>query len=147
MEQRLSSRSTEAGKLSSDTPSQPYHADKSRDRTDPVGYKLSTIAFASGSPVAAADSTTSLTDIMANANNSNCPDSCFRPVGLALDSKGRVFMSSDSTGEIYVLAKTGASATTTSAGASPSPTKNAAARLKTLGSTWSLLTFAVVAII
>ncbi|KKY35861.1 putative glucose sorbosone dehydrogenase [Diaporthe ampelina] len=29
--------------------------------------------------------------------------SCFRPVGVAIDAKGRVFMSSDTTGEIYVL--------------------------------------------
>jgi TrAA12-like len=84
---------------------------------------------------------------MANADDSKCPDQCFRPVGLALDSKGRVFMSSDSTGEIYVLAKTGASATTTSGGASPSPTKNTGVTLKTLGSTWSLLGFAIVALL
>ncbi|PMD55638.1 soluble quino protein glucose dehydrogenase, partial [Hyaloscypha bicolor E] len=79
--------------------------DEFRDRSDPVGYKLSTVAFAAGSPVAASDSITAAVDIMANADNSNCPDQCFRPVGLALDSKDRVFMSSGSTGEIYVLAK------------------------------------------
>jgi hypothetical protein len=85
---------------------------------------------------------------MTNADNSKCPDLCFRPVGLALDSKGRVFMSSDSTGEIYVLAKTGASPTTTVTGASPTATKKSAAvKLKTLASTWGLAAWAVVALL
>jgi len=119
-------------------------ANKFRDRSDPVGYKLSTVAFASGSPVAAADSQTAAVDIMANADNSKCPDQCFRPVGLALDSKDRVFMSSDATGEIYVLVKTGASATTTS-GASPTPTKKSAGvRLETLVWAWCLVAFTAV---
>jgi glucose/arabinose dehydrogenase len=126
---------------------------ESRDRSDPVGYKLSTVAFAAGSPVAASDSMTAAVDIMANADNSKCPDQCFRPVGLALDSKDRVFMSSDATGEIYVLAKTVASATTTSAtttgtGASPTATKKSAGvRLKALASMSVHLAWAVVALL
>ena len=130
-----------------------WRVDKFRDRTEPVGYKLSTIAFASGSPVAASDSLTAAVDIMANADNSKCPDQCFRPVGLALDSKDRVFMSSDATGEIYVLAKTVASATTTSAtatGTRASPTatkKSTGVKLKALASTWVHLAWAVVALL
>jgi hypothetical protein len=90
---------------------------------------------------------------MANADNSKCPDQCFRPVGLALDSKDRVFMSSDATGEIYVLAKIVASATTTSAsttgtGASPTATKKSAGvRLKALASMSVHLAWAVVALL
>ena len=76
-----------------------------RDRTDPSGYKVSLISFANGEPVAPASSNTSYTDIFANADNSACPDSCFRPVGLAFDSQGRMFVSSDASGEIYVIAK------------------------------------------
>ncbi len=34
-----------------------------------------------------------------------CPQGCFRPVGLAWDKEGRLFMSSDATGEIYVVTK------------------------------------------
>jgi hypothetical protein len=64
--------------------------------------------------VALADSTTALTDIMSNPDVSKCPDKCFRPVGLAWDSKGRLWMASDSTGEIYVLQK-GAGTPTSSA--------------------------------
>lgn len=48
-------------------------------------------------------STTALIDIMTNQNIGSCPNSCFRPVSVAVDAKGRVFMSSDTTGEIYVL--------------------------------------------
>ncbi|EPE03725.1 glucose sorbosone dehydrogenase [Ophiostoma piceae UAMH 11346] len=81
----------------------------SRDRTSPMGYKVSAVAFAKGEPVHAANSTTALQDILSNEDLSVCPKKCFRPAGLALDSKGRLFASSDSTGEIYVLQKTGVS--------------------------------------
>jgi glucose/arabinose dehydrogenase len=97
------------------------------DRTVPVGYKLSTIAFANGSPVAASDSTTALTDIFSNLDNSKCPASCFRPVGLARDDQGRIFMSSDATGEIWVLMNTGAQSSTTSASPTATQTPNGAA--------------------
>jgi hypothetical protein len=81
------------------------------DRSSPVGYRLSSIAFhsLSGEPVAAADSSTALTDVLTNKDNSVCPDGCFRPVGLARDGQGRLWMTSDSTGEIYVLELTGKS--------------------------------------
>ncbi|KAK4119050.1 soluble quino protein glucose dehydrogenase [Parathielavia appendiculata] len=81
------------------------------DRSSPVGYRLSSIAFnaATGEPVAAADSNDALTDVLTNPDNTACPDRCFRPVGLAFDSAGRLWMSSDSTGEIYVLQRTGES--------------------------------------
>jgi hypothetical protein len=94
-----------------------------------VGYKVSSVAFSAGSPVAAADSTTALTDIMSNADTSKCPDDCFRPVGLALDSKGRLFMSSDATGEIYVLARTSTATATTTSSPSSTPTKSTGVRL------------------
>lgn len=55
--------------------------------------------------MALSNSSTALIDVMANADNANCPDNCFRPVGLAWDSQGRLFMSSDSTNEIYVIAR------------------------------------------
>jgi len=59
------------------------------DRTDPVGYKVSVIEFANGDAVQPNTSTTAAVDIVANQNNSVCPDACFRPVGLAWDSQGR----------------------------------------------------------
>ena len=80
-----------------------FHGSWNRD--DPVGYKVSVVEFAGGEPVDASNSTTAATDIMSNADNSVCPDNCFRPVGLAWDDSGRLFMSSDSTGEIYVITR------------------------------------------
>ena len=80
-----------------------------RDRTSPVGYKLSVIPFANGEPVAAPDNKTAASDVFVNVDNSKCPRGCFRPVGIALDRQGRLFMSSDSTGEIYVLVRDQAS--------------------------------------
>ena len=83
------------------------------DRSDPAGYVLSSVQFDgnTGAPVAQADSNSATADVLSNANLSKCPDSCFRPVGLAWDSQGRLFMSSDSTGEIYVLQRSEMSAT------------------------------------
>jgi glucose/arabinose dehydrogenase len=125
------------------------------DRTEPVGYKISSIAFSSGSPTAHSNSTTSTTDIFTNANNSACPDACFRPVGLALDNQGRLFTSSDATGEIYVLVKSGNAtgdgtglSTTTTMGAAPSSTKKgeAGARWDGMGASASAWWIGVLAI-
>lgn len=38
-----------------------------------------------------------------NADNAKCPKGCFRPVGLAVDGPDRVFMTSDATGEVFVV--------------------------------------------
>ncbi|RFU36239.1 hypothetical protein B7463_g57, partial [Scytalidium lignicola] len=96
------------------------------DRNSPVGYKISTVAFANGSPVPAASSTDGTRDIFTNADNSNCPGQCFRPVALAFDTQGRLFVSSDATGEVYILVHTGNSTrsttTTTSTSSSSSST-------------------------
>ncbi|KAL8423770.1 hypothetical protein RB596_003842 [Gaeumannomyces avenae] len=74
------------------------------NRSPPDGYRVVRVDMgADGQPVQAADSTNPGTVVMRNANNAACPDGCFRPVGLAIDAKGRMFMSSDSTGEIYVI--------------------------------------------
>jgi hypothetical protein len=40
---------------------------------------------------------------MENSNANACSSNCFRPVGLDFDQKGRLFMSSDTSGEIYVI--------------------------------------------
>ena len=76
------------------------------DRSDPSGYKLSVIPFENGEPVAQPDNSSSYMDVFANADNSVCPDNCFRPVGMAIDGQGRLFMSSDASGEIYVISQT-----------------------------------------
>ena len=76
------------------------------NREAPIGYKVSFIQFdGNGSPTAPADSTTAAVDIISNSDLSKCPDGCFRPAGMAWDSQGRLFFSSDATGEIYVITR------------------------------------------
>lgn len=74
-----------------------------RNRNPPDGYRLSRIEFSDGQPVAAADSRDAEVPVMWNPNNGACPNGCFRPCGLAVDGDDRVFMSSDTTGEIFVI--------------------------------------------
>ena len=77
-----------------------------RNRDEPIGYKLSYIAFdGAGSPVANSTSTTSTVDILTNPDLSQCPDKCVRPVSVAWDRQGRLFMTSDATGEIWLVTR------------------------------------------
>jgi hypothetical protein len=105
MEQEHGCRSVDHGKLmllAQDPITNHIH----RNREDPIGYKVSFIQFdGNGSPTAAANSTTAAVDIVSNPDLSECPDNCFRPAGLAWDSQGRLFFSSDATGEIYVITR------------------------------------------
>lgn len=63
------------------------------------------VPFENGNPVASPENKSAAVDILANADNSACPKRCFRPVGIAFDRYGRLFLSSDATGEIYVVTK------------------------------------------
>ncbi|KAF2120710.1 soluble quino protein glucose/sorbosone dehydrogenase [Lophiotrema nucula] len=75
---------------------------------DPVGYSVSVVKFgADGQPTEPSTSTSALSPIIGNSNTTACPGSCFRPAGLAWDAKGRLYFTSDNTGEIYVLVKSG----------------------------------------
>lgn len=76
------------------------------DRDDPVGYKVASVAWSNGEPKAASDSQDATVDILTNKDLSKCPDGCFRPAGLAIDSNQRLWFTSDATGEIFVLRKT-----------------------------------------
>jgi len=60
-----------------------------------------------GEPVLPANSEEAMQDIslIFNLDSAKCPENCFRPVGMAWDSQGRLWFASDSTGEIYVLDK------------------------------------------
>ncbi|KAL8660626.1 MAG: hypothetical protein Q9202_006371 [Teloschistes flavicans] len=84
------------------------------DRNGSVGYKVSKVDFAHGSPVKTpSQSHSAITDIMSNVDVRKCGQivpyvwnkDCFRPAGLAFDKAGRLFMSSDETGEIWVITK------------------------------------------
>ena len=91
---------------------------------DPVGYKLSLVDFTdAGEPVDQATSKTAATDIFGNEDDSICPGDCLRPVAMALDNQGRIFLSSDSTGEIYLVTRDSA-ATGTPAGSNNGSTSS-----------------------
>ena len=53
--------------------------------------------------MAGSDSTSGYEFIAQAPDLTACPDGCFRPVALAFDSKGRLFGTSDSTGEVRTI--------------------------------------------
>ncbi|KAF5675561.1 L-sorbosone dehydrogenase [Fusarium heterosporum] len=77
------------------------HGSWNRDPGD--GYRLSKVAFKNGEPVSVSDDPKAEEQLMWNTDNSKCPSACFRPAGLAFDKTQRLFMTSDSTGELYVV--------------------------------------------
>ncbi|PWI68881.1 hypothetical protein PCL_01266 [Purpureocillium lilacinum] len=81
------------------------------NRKNPTGYRIASVAFNkdTGEPTAAHDSMTAAVDVLSTPGLANCPDGCFRPVGLAWDAKGRLWVTSDSTGEIFILNQNGTS--------------------------------------
>ncbi|PNY24759.1 Uncharacterized protein TCAP_05290 [Tolypocladium capitatum] len=109
------------------------------NRKSPVGYRIASVAFngKTGEPSAARDSTSAAVDVLSSPDLGGCPDGCFRPVGLAWDSKGRLWASSDSTGEIFVLYQNG----TTDGGGSG----GTRALLADRAATWAVVLAAVVA--
>jgi glucose/arabinose dehydrogenase len=94
-----------------------YHG--SWNRTPVTGFKLVAVQFKIGAdgnytPVEPLTSTTAAKDIFYNpsvekcqGNGPNFSSGCFRPAGLAWDSQGRLFMTSDtsSNGELWILGK------------------------------------------
>lgn len=77
------------------------------NRKPPNGYRLSRVAFGNGYPKADKHSDIAEQELMWNEDNAACPGQCFRPVGLAFGSEGkRLFMTSDSSGELYIVTGT-----------------------------------------
>lgn len=93
------------------------------NREDPHGYMLSTVEFDNGEPTAPQNSTDALTHIISMTSTENCPDNCFRPVGLVWDSQGRLFVTSDTTGEIFILERQEGTPTSTESGSLVQPEK------------------------
>ncbi|SMQ46525.1 unnamed protein product [Zymoseptoria tritici ST99CH_1A5] len=89
-----------------------FHGSWNRD--DPTGYSLVVVEFANGQPVESSTSTTAARSVVFTEDLSPCnggDGTCIRPVGLAWDSKGRLFMTSDGTGELWVITRTDGSPT------------------------------------
>ncbi|KAI1775819.1 hypothetical protein F4818DRAFT_441097 [Hypoxylon cercidicola] len=80
------------------------------NRAPPAGYKLVAVPFTRHgdtgdyTPAAAPDSKEGYTDIFYPPNEGNCSSTtCVRPVGLVFDAAGRLYMSSDTSGEVFML--------------------------------------------
>ncbi|CAZ81334.1 unnamed protein product [Tuber melanosporum] len=73
------------------------------DRETPIGYMVSVVEFKGGEPKEPRNSNNSITNILWNSNITGCPQKCFRPVGIAFDRMGRTWVTSDSTGEIFII--------------------------------------------
>ncbi|KAH9889703.1 soluble quino protein glucose/sorbosone dehydrogenase [Xylariomycetidae sp. FL2044] len=86
------------------------------DRRSPAGYKVVGIPFtttrnAAGNagstlyePVAAADSPTGWYDVWFPPDETACSEeSCARPVGLVFDRAGRLYVTCDASGEVFLL--------------------------------------------
>jgi glucose/arabinose dehydrogenase len=99
-----------------------FHGSWNRDA--PVGYSVAKVMFnnATGMPEAVRNSTDAAEMIFSNQDNSACPKNCFRPVGMAFDGQGRMFVASDASGEIYVVRKApGSNGTASNSGGSGGP--------------------------
>ncbi|KAG7133076.1 hypothetical protein HYQ46_009368 [Verticillium longisporum] len=69
----------------------------------------------------------SLTHIVRMTDLSTCPENCFRPVGLAWESQGRLYVTSDSTGEIFILERQSGTPSSTESGTLVQPTETGSA--------------------
>ncbi|KAF2459255.1 soluble quino protein glucose/sorbosone dehydrogenase [Lineolata rhizophorae] len=78
-----------------------FHGSWNREPAD--GFRVGRVDFEDGQPVPSANTQDNIEYIMQNSNLQMCPYSCFRPVGLTFDNDGRLWMASDSSGEIYVI--------------------------------------------
>ncbi|KAF8595239.1 soluble quino protein glucose dehydrogenase [Ceratobasidium sp. AG-I] len=80
-----------------------FHGSWNRD--PPAGYAVVRIPWKGNGPAASSTSTTGYEALVKAANLTECPDKCIRPAGLEFDKLGRLFVSSDDTGEVFVLEK------------------------------------------
>ncbi|PVG01896.1 soluble quino protein glucose dehydrogenase [Serendipita vermifera] len=83
-----------------------FHGSWNRD--PPTGYGIVRIPWSGNGPSSSVDSKEGYNFIVQAPDMNSCPGECFRPVGLAFDQRGRLFGSSDSTGEIFIVQAGGA---------------------------------------
>ncbi|KAI1809241.1 soluble quino protein glucose dehydrogenase [Poronia punctata] len=79
------------------------------DRQPPTGYKVVAVPFTQGDdgsygPTAASSSNEGSFDVFYPPDEAQCSSStCIRPVGLAFDGAGRLYVTSDASGELFLL--------------------------------------------
>lgn len=111
------------------------------EANDEAGYKVSVVEFDDGAPRAPSSSKTAAIDIFQNSDLKTCyaNNVCIRPVSLAWDSKGRLFFSSDATGEIWMILRADGKPTSSTEG-NPGPLKPNKNTASLAGVTsWSIL--------
>lgn len=68
---------------------------------DHVEYSVSVVKFGSnGEPTEPSSSASALTPIFSNTNATTCSNNCFHPPGPAWGRNSRLYLTSDTTGEI-----------------------------------------------
>ncbi|KAI1171987.1 soluble quino protein glucose dehydrogenase [Nemania sp. FL0916] len=83
------------------------------DRQPPAGYKVVAVPFAQGrdgsyGPTAASWSSKGTIDVFYPPDEGLCSDTtCLRPVGLVFDAAGRLYVTSDGSGEVFLLSQNG----------------------------------------
>ncbi|KAI0532071.1 soluble quino protein glucose dehydrogenase [Xylaria digitata] len=81
------------------------------NRQLPIGYKVVAVPFAQGpdglyAPTAASWSIRGSIDVFYPPDETQCSSStCIRPVGLAFDAAGRLYVTSDASGEVFLLSQ------------------------------------------
>ncbi|KAI0789184.1 hypothetical protein C8Q75DRAFT_177587 [Abortiporus biennis] len=75
------------------------------DRTPPTGYGVVRVPFTSSNPtpISPPTSTNGYDFVIQTTDLDTCPGTCIRPVGLVFESDGRLFVTSDSSGELFVV--------------------------------------------
>ncbi|KAI3319470.1 soluble quino protein glucose dehydrogenase [Xylariaceae sp. AK1471] len=79
------------------------------DRQPPTGYKVVAVPFVRGpggsyAPTAASWNTRGSIDLFYPPDETQCSSStCIRPVGLVFDAAGRLYVTSDASGEVFLL--------------------------------------------
>lgn len=88
------------------------------NRQPPIGYELAIVEFGNdGQPRANADTKDPQKKVLWNEDLSICPKQCFRPTGAAVGPRGEVYVSGDSTGDIWIVRRSGANGEDTKGGA------------------------------
>ncbi|KAG8794814.1 hypothetical protein FRC12_021347 [Ceratobasidium sp. 428] len=79
------------------------------NRDHPTGYGVARIPWSKQQdrPVANPNAKDGYVTIVKAPDMSKCPEECIRPVGLVVDQLGRMIVSSDESGELFIVEKSG----------------------------------------
>ncbi|KAJ1301844.1 hypothetical protein OPQ81_009071 [Rhizoctonia solani] len=73
------------------------------NRQPPTGYSVIRIPWNGDAPTAPSNSAQGYEHIVYAPDLTKCPSQCIRPVGLAFGKQGQLYVTSDETGEVFVI--------------------------------------------